>query len=328
MSRLCCRNREHLLTWLIRKAGWKSDRAAALRHRRAGLGADIVPFGAAEIYVFFRTDDWDAVASNNGKCNRRHWRIRRSVARAAPATVGTSNSKRTPPEGGPQCILFCFLASLEQSSAYSGIASFRFAQTIRAIWWNWLTVAEMSVARQSVQQRAVRRHLVELVQGRSKVGVILVDDIEGEFLVELKGRRTKRRRADLNAAVGELVRMGDRRRIAAEIRVEGEAVVARSAERRRCKRRRRGGCRGRDGRWRHGMFVGSAEDMSAPLAAPDPSTTVESVRCSLSSRGTLGATILSVSTFRSEDNRVWVTPPFDPFVSAPIAASLELPAAA
>src|ERR1700722_20103245 len=67
-------------------------------------------------------------------------------------------------------------------------------------------------------------------------------------------------------------------------------------------------------------------------AMPDPLTIVEFVTCSLSSTGVLGATaafgdILLVSTFRSDDNRVWVKPPFASFVSAPATASLELLAA-
>src|SRR5580700_11893605 len=84
----------------------------------------------------------------------------------------------------------------------------------------------------SVQQRGARRHLVELVHGRGKGGGVLVDGVEGEFLVKLGSYRTGRGAADLNGAVGELARMGVRvlRRIAAEIRVEGETVVAQAAE--------------------------------------------------------------------------------------------------
>ena len=103
-----------------------------------------------------------------------------------------------------------------------------------------------------MQQGGVRRHLVELIHGRGKGGGVLVDGIEGEFLVKLG---SDRRAGDLNVVVGELARMGVRvlRRIAAETRVEGKTVAARAAERRRCKRRRHGG-RG-DGRWRHGVLV-------------------------------------------------------------------------
>src|ERR1700733_14226510 len=97
----------------------------------------------------------------------------------------------------------------------------------------------------SVQQRGARRHLVELVQGCGKVGVVLVDGVEGKFLVKLGRYRSERRPGDLNIVVGELVRgtAGVLRRLAAEIWVEGEIVVARRAERRRCKRRRCGGRR-------------------------------------------------------------------------------------
>src|SRR5580700_897365 len=91
----------------------------------------------------------------------------------------------------------------------------------------------------SVQQRGARRYLVELVQVCGKVGVILMDGIEGEFLVNLGHYRSERRPGDLNIVVGEFVRSAAciLRRIAAEIRVEGKAVVARPTKRRRCKRR-------------------------------------------------------------------------------------------
>src|SRR5580700_9843257 len=83
----------------------------------------------------------------------------------------------------------------------------------------------------SVQQRGARRHLVELVHGRGKGGGVLMDGVEGEFLVKLGGNRCERGAAGLNGAVGELARMGVRglRRIAAETRVKGKTVVAQTA---------------------------------------------------------------------------------------------------
>src|SRR5271170_7824491 len=79
----------------------------------------------------------------------------------------------------------------------------------------------------SVQQRGACRHLMELVHGRGKGGGVLVDGIEGEFLVKLGDYRSERGVGDLKVAVGEIAGMGIRglRRIAAEIRVEGETVV-------------------------------------------------------------------------------------------------------
>ena len=83
-----------------------------------------------------------------------------------------------------------------------------------------------------MQQRAVRRYLMELFHGRGKVGGVLMDGIEGEFLVKLGDRQTERRPADLNGAVDEFTRGGVRvrRRIAAEIRVEAETVLVQGAE--------------------------------------------------------------------------------------------------
>ena len=56
-----------------------------------------------------------------------------------------------------------------------------------------------------MQQRGVRRQLVELVHGRGKVGSVLVEGIEGEFLVKLRCNRSKRQHGALNDAVSESV---------------------------------------------------------------------------------------------------------------------------
>src|SRR3984957_14438543 len=101
----------------------------------------------------------------------------------------------------------------------------------------------------SVQQRAVRRHLVELVDGRGNIGGVLVDGVEGKLLMKFGGYRSGRRPGDLNIVVGDFVRSatGVRRGIAAEILMEGETVITRATERRRCKRQRCSGRRRRGG---------------------------------------------------------------------------------
>ena len=90
---------------------------------------------------------------------------------------------------------------------------------------------------------------MELVHGRGKVGSVLVEGIEGEFLVKLRCNRSKRQHGALNDAVSEFGGLGAcMLRFAAKIWVEGKTIIVR-AKQARSKRRRR------TGRRRHGLVV-------------------------------------------------------------------------
>ena len=139
---------------------------------------------------------------------------------------------------------------------------------------------------------------MELIHGRGKIGGVLVDGVEAEFLVKLGRRRSERRPADLNVVVGKLARMGVRvlRRIAAEIRWKAKLslpMVPNDAD------ASVGDVAGAGDVTVAGATVcsllvgavGTVGGATSSWTAPDPSTIDESVRCMLPSTGATGVTL-------------------------------------